>query len=426
MLDSNESDAINPNSQVPNCDDNDAATLVRSFPLLEELHLENAQLTAAGWAALALLPRLVRLQLLGASTEQIAQVVQRLSLLQSLQIPFHPSRCIAWVGAVLHEISCLSALRELRFDGIDCDAAACHLSRLTGLERLSVTANSARVTDATLMHISQSPNLQDLSFSNASARNITDYGLDGICRSEALQSQLHSLKLEFQSSMVTPNGLTHLSKLLELRSLELGDSSHLGRLYHNFVTDEAFSNIELPCLTRLVLAGLQLKSVGLRHLSRLENLKDLSLRGLLKVGDEGLLHVNHCSLITRLELTHLHRISRLSLSHVACLPALERLAIHSCPGICSLDHLSCVSSLCRLDVINSCSGVQTEVWPVKLSAPLLSVCILNLEHLELDATFYVQLRRMPNMQQLRILPMPSMHDSDRSQLQHCIVEDLDS
>lgn len=140
------------------------------------------------------------------------------------------------------------------------------------------------MTDATLAHFEQLPQLRLVELS---AAKITDAGLRHL---EGL-TQLQSLGLAYTN--ITGSGLTHLKGLSQLQSLDLTGTK---------VTDAGLSSLNGPThLRELYLGRTQITDAGLEALKEVPELQVLFLDG-TRITDAGLEHIKGLPQLTELDL----------------------------------------------------------------------------------------------------------------------------
>jgi predicted transcriptional regulator len=140
--------------------------------------------------------------------------------------------------------------------------------------------------------------------------NITDNDLQYIL-SKIVFDGLQSINLE-RCYRITDNGLGHLSRLINLKTLYLDNCDH--------ITDNGL--VHLRGLTNLKMLRLESSDLitdnGLGHLSQLENLKELILHGFTQITIDGLaqlirlpnlkiLDIAYCDQITKDEIDQLNK-----------------------------------------------------------------------------------------------------------------------
>ena len=219
---------------------------------------------------------------------------------------------------------------------------------------------SFKTTDETLAHVARLKSLNYLKLTLA--RHVTDDG----ARHLAGLTNLETLQL-FGSSIGDP-GQTHLSNLTKLKWLSLSGRGTEHGLRH-------VANLtNLESLSIGFGLGYPVTTVGLEHLRKLKNLKNLRLDG-CEISDDGL------------EL-------------IAGFPKLESLRLQS--GIMTdsgLAHLSTLKHLRRLE-LNQCENVGES--GVAYLAPLTALTFLNLSHTGVTDEGVAHLRPLTNLTYLNL------------------------
>lgn len=411
--------------QVSDCTDVDASLLSRSFLRLEELHLrDSVRLTAAGWAALAQLPRLSCLRLDSPRETDISCIGSQFNGLSALK--FYGS--VPDSGAVATALVRLRGLRALTINGLQSDDGADFLALHTDLQHLFVFVSSRGVTDATIERLLRLP-LHTFGLIHAAAHGISDVSMDLLCR-----LSLTHLCLRLKSSTITRAGAMQLSKLQRLSFLEVSG---------DWVSDGFLSEASRLCsLTRMVLDDCpSLTYNGLASLSRLVSLRDLTLQDLV-VTNDGLEVLRGLSSLQRLDL-HLDYITEVGLyKTIPHLPGLTSLTItgdifHSLSCICratGLQDLTIISD-------NAVICIEPYLWRMKLLRRLTVRCAMartcaiwkaigrshTLTHLDLGRSnvsgIVNELLRMPCLRELRIGPLINVAPAVRARLKHILVDD---
>jgi hypothetical protein len=212
-----------------------SAGLIELAPLhgLDDVTLRYVDLDADGFAALANLPMLVRLEL-------------------------GPGKLLDPKATGLGE---LTGLRELVID-LDgfADAAAPQLATLVALERLDL--GETEISDEGLVHLGVLTRLERLELQHT---RVTKHGLAHLAGMRSLEV------LELDHTDVVDEGVAHLASLTSLREL---------RLDHTLITDAALPHVaKLTGLERLNLANTVITREGITALRGLTKLRAVNLAG---------------------------------------------------------------------------------------------------------------------------------------------------
>ena len=214
-------------------------------------------------------------------------------------------------GAAMKQIASLANLERLtllqnRFN----DLNTRRLSKMPQLRAIDLRGNM-EAGDMTLEAVGKLPQLTALKHRSTA---VTDAGLEGLAKSETLESLL------MQDFVITNDSGPHLAKLSKLSSLEVFRCQGFG-------TDGVLALAELP-LTRLTLRDLpDVGDPALAVLAKLPRLKRLYLHELASLGDEGLRQLAAAQNLEVLDIWSLPKMTDASIDVIASLPNLKELSI---------------------------------------------------------------------------------------------------
>lgn len=307
--------------------------------------------------------------------------------------------------ALFGRLADLETLQIFNFRGMNDDLVA-HLAGLKNLTRLAIT-NSV-ITDASVETIARSfPDLKELDLSSntlmtsSAMRVIAE--LTGLERLTLIQNNFNDL------------GTTHLSKLQNLRALDLrgnmeagdmtmevvGQLPRLASLRHRTttVTDfgmEALSNS--TTLDSLLIQDFMITSMSGDHLAKLENLTQLEIFRCQGFGSEGVQALAGMKL-TRLTLRDLPMVDDSALQVLTELPDLRRLYLHELASISDfgLENLAALQSLELLDIweVPQMSDATIDVIANLPNLRQLSIRTTSVTDAAID-----KLLEMPNLESL--------------------------
>jgi hypothetical protein len=194
-----------------------------------------------------------------------------------------------------------------------------HIASLPYLKRLSLRADSPRLTDASLKVLARMPRLEFLEICSAP---ITDAGLAHLREMRQLRSLLLGEAQPFSSgdnqTAVTGEGFAHLAGLPSLTDLEIHSTA---------LTGEGLKHIgSLKHLERLKLQGGAFSDDDLRSLSMLTNLQSLEIVG-SSIDGTGF---RHLAALSRLSYVCLEgpNVTDAAMPYLAQLPSLESVMIY--------------------------------------------------------------------------------------------------
>jgi hypothetical protein len=203
-------------------------------------------------------------------------------------------------------------------------AAAEHITSLTTLKALNLSACSKLATDASMAAIVGA--CQHISILNlAGCADVNDNALMVI---SVLPLQVLSLS---GCNKISDAGLRHLAAVESLslmRNLDLRGLS--------LITDAGVAVVcgALHQLQSLTLGGcVKITDAGLQHLITLQLLRTLDLWGVVRITDAGLQHVAGLKQLKSLNLTGCVKISDVGVAHLGGLVALEKLSLANCVSL---------------------------------------------------------------------------------------------
>ena len=230
---------------------------------------------------------------------------------------------------VFRKLALIRSLDQLNPNIEVVDADVAHIARLPNLKRLSLRADSPRLTDASLRTLAGMPRLE---------------------------------VLEIHNAPITDAGLAHLKGMGGLKSLLLGEArafSAAGNMIA--ITGEGFSQLAaLPALTELEIHSAALRGDGLKHLGSLRHLTRLKLKGGLVTDDD----LRHLAPLIDLESLDIVRssIDGTGFGHLAGLSRLNRVCLEG-PNITG----AAVSYLARLPALESIMIYGTHLTASELA-----------------------------------------------------------
>jgi len=281
---------------------------LRDLPV-EQIALFSTDVTQAGLAQLARLPRLRRLDIYGtAISEATLALLVHIEELHLAQVTPSPSGGLSSLRALKHlevrrhwpvelfsEVASLPLLETLEIE--DDDFGGPELGRLRGSPLVRLAISRSDIGDGDLAHLAALPRLRHLTLAREVMRKsrITDEGLRTIGRLTELRTLiirnadnitdlaplrgLHALEqLDLAFSMLSDTAADTLVTMKALRRLDLWGT----RLH-----DEGLAKLgTLSLLTELSIGYSGVSGVGVRQLARLSNLEVLSLG--VALGDDDL------------------------------------------------------------------------------------------------------------------------------------------
>ena len=241
-------------------------------------------------------------------------------------------------GAAMKQIASLAKLERLtllqnRFN----DLNTRRLSKMPQLRAIDLRGNM-EAGDMTLEVVGKLPQLTALKHRSTA---VTDAGLEGLAKSETLESLL------MQDFVITNDSGPHLAKLSKLSSLEVFRCQGFG-------TDGVLALAGLP-LTRLTLRDLpDVGDPSIAVLAKLPRLKRLYLHELASVGDEGLRQLAAAKELEVLDIWSLPKMTDASVAVIAGLPNLKELSIRE-TGVteASVDKIAAMPKLQSLTFKNN-------------------------------------------------------------------------
>lgn len=307
------------------------------LPQVEELMFESVPVTSKGLASLTKLPRLKLLSLSWTKVDQAGlEQIEKLQNLEELDVD------VPLGDEELRHVGKLTKLRKLHqpfwsclgginFEGMDLELVD---GGAIGHVRLKT-----QVTDEGLRHLEGLTSLEDL---NLFSSQFTDTGLKSLAMCKSLR------RLELAGSQVTDEGLASLQSLTSLEYLGLANTR---------VQGAGLSHLScLPKLRSLCLGGFQttLTHDGICHLAKIEQLRELELRG-RSITDN---HVDLIAVMPHLQKLILDetKVSDAGLAHAARLPELQNISIRNSSGVTAggVEELKA-----------SRPSLSVEYWPVQ-------------------------------------------------------------
>ena len=238
---------------------------------LQELTIDRATATDAGFAALAGLPDLedLRVTRSPALTDAgLARLLEGLPRLKNLAVCLPDAKSLTATARSLGRHHPALSTLDLSENPVD-DADLVALAGIAGLSWLSL--NQTRVTDAGLVHLRRLPKLESLDLASTA---ITDAGLDVV----GAMPQIRYILLH--STAVTDAGLVHLARLPLLRYLDLSGTR---------VTGAGLTHLaHLPSLVILDLSNTLVTDAAMSAIARVNSLVKLDLREVPGLTDAGL------------------------------------------------------------------------------------------------------------------------------------------
>jgi len=319
---------------------------------LEELDLHKNPITNDGLTHLKSMRSLKELNLSGTQVTEGGLVhLKEIKSLESLT-----GLSVSDKG--LADLSELSKLRCLRIGGTITDAGLRHLAELQSLEELELRGGG--ITDAGMSHIAKLTNLRDLKFYGCP---ITDEGLAKLRTLKSLR------KLLLRVTNITISGLNHVNAM--------------------------------PHLTELTVYGLGKGGPSL-DISRLTELRSLSLRSTSAVRDEDLVSIGKLGGLRHLQIRG--PITDAGMTHLARLTSLHWLSVDTTNHLTdkALSHLA---NMKQLDDLRISTGDFTDKGLRYLEGlKALRFLYLTSENAFSRAALQRLWKNLPNLQSWRILP----------------------
>lgn len=267
-----------------------ALKFLTEFPKLKQLDLRGLNLSNRQMVYVGRMRGLERLDL---SSERMGDrglaQIKNLKKLQELRLIN-----TAVTDAGLKSLGEMSGLKVLELSGSRLtDVGMVNLRLLTDLERLKI-ANTG-LSDRSLVSIRECSRLIELELRGA---DITDKGLASLAEMKDIEW------IDLSGTRVTDEGLKHMRGWEELRKLTIEDSSITGtgfaalkklkrlariQLNRSRINDqgiEAITQLTEPDDLYIWLDGTPITDAGLEKLASLQNLRELSLNGALRLTDK--------------------------------------------------------------------------------------------------------------------------------------------
>jgi Leucine-rich repeat (LRR) protein len=323
-----------------------------------------------GHGGLAALPNLKRLHLYSGSWgEEEAVDLSKLTQLRELDLSETPL-----TESGIARLSHLDQLETLSLNGTCAnDRLAAVLSRISNLRSLTIGSfwEEGELSDRGLGSLGRLKRLRHLGIVGSPGGNVTDKGL-------AWLSKLTDLReLELGGLPITDDGLKRIATLGSLEALDLGITGitsaglanlsplkgHLERLIlrNTEITDDGLASLsELKELRTLDLYGTQIGDAGLAKLAGLSELRELDLYE-TNVTDDGLAHLAGLAKLETLDLSGT-KVTGTGFAHLSNLGSLRNLVLESSSvtddGLDAIAQLSALWSLDFRDTGISDAGVQ--------------------------------------------------------------------
>lgn len=202
------------------------------------------------------------------------------------------------------------------------DIGLVHLGEMTQLRELVIGKESIgrteNITDEGIKHLNKLHDLRSLELLGTS---VTDNGLASLKE----LSQLRSLRLRFAQGGITERSLSHLGQFENLELLDIGDWISPAQPF-----DEDLAHLKrVPHLQSLTIFSMRVTDVGLSHLSEMSQLRSLELYHALAsmpITDSGLRHLRELTELRSLTLG-ISNVTDKGLEAIASLKHLEFLEL---------------------------------------------------------------------------------------------------
>ena len=265
---------------------------------------------------------------------------------------------------------------------------------------ISLDLRDTKISNSGLKSVGKLFSLKKLALgsSNGAISEITDVG-----KKELLPLKNLS-ELILKCTLVTDSGAMTISNLSKLRLLDLSSSSSLSIVTSNRISDNGLRKLAvLDQLEELYLSGNnQLTGEGLSHLSRLKNLSslDLSKSGLT---DLGLLNVAKLSNLKVLNIGDTRHISDNGIKSIVSLQRLQELDLWG-TGITD-NSLKEIGKLYNIKILTLSYTKITDNGLSELSL-LINLSILNLSNTNVTGIGFSKLKNLTNLTNLSLASNP--------------------
>ncbi len=307
--------------------------------------------------------------------------------------------------ALFGKLTDLEKLQVYNFRDLNDEMA----SQLAGLKNLTALAlTNSVINDSTVEMIAKSfPKLTDLDLS--SNTNLTNGVLKVICEISGLE------RLTLVQNRFNEVGTSHLSKLQNLRALDLRGNMEAGNM-----TMEVIAG--LPKLTSLKHRSTAVSDFGVEYLAASKTLESLLMQDFVVTGQAGQ-HIAKLEKLTQLEIFRCQgfssdgvlalkgmKLSRLTLRDLPAiddsamdvftdLPELKRLYLHELASV-SDSGLANLAALKSLEVLDIWTVPQMTDATVEVLAALPNIKDLSIRTTDVTDAAVDKLLAMPNLQSL--------------------------
>ena len=307
--------------------------------------------------------------------------------------------------ALFGKLTDLEKLQIYNFRELNDEMAA----QLAGLQNLTTLAlTNSVINDPTVEMIAKSfPKLIDLDLS--SNTNLTNSVLKGICEIGSLQ------RLALAQNNFNDLGTSHLSKLKELRTLDLRGNMEAGDMTMKVIAS-------LPNLTALKHRSVAVTELGMEYLAQSKTLDSLLMQDFAATGQAGQhiaklgklrqLEVFRCPgfgsdgvlalkglKLSRLTLRDLPAIDDSAMEVFSDLPELKRLYLHELASVGD-SGLANLAALKSLEVLDIWTVPQMTDATVEVIATLPNIKELSIRTTDVTDAAVDKLLAMPNLQSL--------------------------
>ena len=240
----------------------------------------------------------------------------------------------------------MSRLRELKLTR--CTVKSSWLAHITSLPIQLLGLQGTPISDKAIRYILMIPTLDTLEIGDT---DVTDEDLKQLSESRSIRHISLSV-----GKRITNAGIRHISKMTQLVSLELDDSTSVDGRCIAYLTD-------LKNLNRLNLEGASLTEDDLRHLASFKHLRKLNLSN-CQLSDSSLDEVTKVRSLQVLNLAG-NNISNKGVSSLSKLTNLIHLTIKACPNVTGNSVRQLQATLPRCTILYSDRNKYAE----KMSRP---------------------------------------------------------